>query len=567
MELKKLGKFIYLIIMFIYGFVVLGLAVSSYSEIKTIANNFSYLMDNWTSDFINGISVSTSGACPSNYSPFFTYSWPGTNAGCYCSSLTSGACNSTQISRGCRTISAMASEQWSKWGNGAIICVKKIKGYNFAEKLLKYPLTCSSSEKTCLTSSEVKTCIPSSESCPITKFTVGTSPPTDAVYQSLYYFGSYNIYYTTEKAQLPAVEGLVMEDKPCEDKTIKNISPGRTDYMLMKSKKTRCTNYDSRWQSLGTIDESSFYNGNSKGSLSTTLPGYSISASYSWSQSIRNNFPWKYTEECRNNAYDVYKYKDKYNLAVNFQLIIMIINIIAAVFLSILYPFFTIQNLRGVDLSCFKGKGEEEKKRIDRWSKILKYLFKFIQLPFFIAAVIISGAIRVVFIIIANENCSDNLTNSQFKDVGDALNQKVYSGNITNLALLLAFLVLDIVLFIKGKYCPSKNSTQVQAVNSDNINNNNPDTAKGGKMMSPGVEMNPNSEKINLVSQGQAQSQNMNYQNNQPNDNNQFMNYQQPMGNQQYNQPMGYNQQQPVVYNQPAQVMLVPVVFGQVQQN
>lgn len=480
MELAKIGKLVYLFIMFVYGFVVLALAISAYSEIKKISDNFGYIMDNWKLDFINGITVSSTGVCPSYYSPFFSYSWPGTVDGCYCSSLAVGACNSTQISRGCRTISSMSAETWSRWGSGATICVKRISGYSFAEKALKYPLNCGSNEKSCQTNPTTKVCVPNTESCPITRIYVGTSPPGDGTYQSIPYYSSYRVYYSTDQQSLPLVESLMMEDKPCIDKTRKNISPSRTDYMLMKSKRTRCSDYDNRWQTFATIDETSFYSGNGRSGLSTSLPGYSISSSYSWSQTYRNNFPWKYDEVCRNTAHDVYVYKDKYNLALKFQLVILIINIFAAIFLSVLFPFFEIQNLRGVDLPCFKGTGEEEQKRIKKWGKILKYTFKFIQLPFFIAAVVISGAIRIVFVAIGNENCSDSLTNSQFKDVGDSLDKKVYSGNITNLALLAAFLALDLLLWAKGKYCSKKKAVQPE------------ETAKGNNMMSPtNIEMNP----------------------------------------------------------------------------
>ena len=557
MELKKLGKLVYLTLMFIYGFVVLALAISAYSKIKGIADNFTFLMDNWKSEFINSLTVSSSNSCPSGYVPLFPYNWPGTNTGCYCTSLASGACNSTQINQGCRTITAQAAQTWSEWQGGANICVKRISGYNFAEKALSYPLSCSSSEQACGMSSSIQVCVPKTQSCPITKMVIATSPPTDTSYQSIPYYGSYNVYYTTTANSFPVVESVVMEDKPCEDKTHQNISPLRTDYTLMKSKRTHCSDYDNRWSIVSTIAEPGFYSGNGQSGLTTTLPGFVISSSYSWSQSIRNNFQWSYSSTCREFGYKVYVYKDQYNLASNFQVVIMAINIVAAIFLSILFPFFEIQNLRGVDLPCFPGKGEEEEKKIEKTAKVLKYLFKFIQLPFFIAAVVISGAIRGVFVIVGNENCSDSLTNQQFKDVGDALNKQVYSGNITNLALLLAFLALDIVLQLKKRYC-SKPPTKVQSEspNTGRDNAKAPDT-----VISPTIEMGPmgSNEQSNLINPMQPvyQQPPPQYQQPPPQYQQPPPQYQQPPP--QYQQPPPQYQQPPPQYQQPAPMYQQPI--------
>lgn len=57
--------------------------------------------------------------------------------------------------------------------------------------------------------------------------------------------------------------------------------------------------------------------------------------------------------------------------------IMMGINILAAIVLSIILTFMEVMNLCGYDFPCIKGDGKEERDKIRKVRKVLKYGMKF----------------------------------------------------------------------------------------------------------------------------------------------------------------------------------------------
>lgn len=59
-------------------------------------------------------------------------------------------------------------------------------------------------------------------------------------------------------------------------------------------------------------------------------------------------------------------------------MIMMVINIIAAIVLSIILTGMEVLNLCGYDLPCVRGDGKEERDKIRKVRKYLKYGMKFV---------------------------------------------------------------------------------------------------------------------------------------------------------------------------------------------
>ena len=69
--------------------------------------------------------------CPANYEPAFSYSWPGSNFGCYCnpssnlSFLLEGYCSPDFIQSGCQNLMNQLPFTVSNWGNYGLLCLKR----------------------------------------------------------------------------------------------------------------------------------------------------------------------------------------------------------------------------------------------------------------------------------------------------------------------------------------------------------------------------------------------------------------------------------------------------------
>ena len=61
---------------------------------------------------------------------------------------------------------------------------------------------------------------------------------------------------------------------------------------------------------------------------------------------------------------------------------------IATFMLGIILVGMEIANLCGYDLPCVEGEGEDERKKLKRFKKIVNYFFKGVQLPFQIYAIV-----------------------------------------------------------------------------------------------------------------------------------------------------------------------------------
>ena len=104
-------------------------------------------------------------------------------------------------------------------------------------------------------------------------------------------------------------------------------------------------------------------------------------------------------------------------------------------------------NLIGKDVPCIEGTGEQEAKKLKIYKFVLKYLFKLIQIPLVIYALVLSSSNKGFYLEIKDKACSDS-------DVMGAINlfsnmiDKIDSSNKTIIYSLFITIIIDIVLEI-----------------------------------------------------------------------------------------------------------------------
>ena len=155
---------------------VLGWSITSivltaimYSKLKDVEGNFDSILANWKSDVITDFEVKEGSAnsntaltCSADYEPFLSYTFPGTNRFCLCTSgniIEGNCCGSSSFRRMLRRSSSSSSsrnkcntcygkqydsvsaETYQKFritvGSDkfpVLFCVKRLSGYNFFDK-------------------------------------------------------------------------------------------------------------------------------------------------------------------------------------------------------------------------------------------------------------------------------------------------------------------------------------------------------------------------------------------------------------------------------------------------
>ena len=108
---------------------------------------------------------------------------------------------------------------------------------------------------------------------------------------------------------------------------------------------------------------------------------------------------------------DMFSAKDKFDSAQSMQLIVFVVNILVCLVLGVIFPLMGLLNACDYDLSCIKGDGEEEYKRMNRIKKVMSYGSKALQLPFMIVAILTSKKIKAIYSVAADNSCSEKYTN------------------------------------------------------------------------------------------------------------------------------------------------------------
>jgi hypothetical protein len=299
----------------------------------------------------------------------------------------------------------------------------------------------------------------------------------------------------------------VNEYAMCNLKKDTNITPNRPEFNLLKSKRTSCGSAgNTKWTATDSITEQQLFTANSlyayvtpgldnfdettKG-LNGYYPNTKSGADYNWKLFSRRYVPW--TMKCRDRMKPLVEKTDFVTALRKAQLGVLVVGILSGVVLGIVLSYMELQNLRGKDIACIQGEGEDERKRIKRIKKILNYVFKLTQIPFQIWAIIMASLAKTLFNDLADEACSDAETQATLTFLAKSLTS-TYTSTLTALALLLATIVLDLLLTLweKRKKTNSTQPIQIQSKNnSDDVlalqNNSSTARLEGSFVKSPEI--------------------------------------------------------------------------------
>lgn len=439
----------------IFSFIITSL-VFSIKGFFDLANDNSFhyflMLENWRLPSITDILPVRTTTCPQNYSYLIPYEFGGTQEGCDCRGIfaypdiQTGFCDYNQTLDGCRNISSLPGKAMPKWAGSTVWCVKREEGDTFMNRagLVDMGGNCRNGYLKCGEggkSQRDRMFCTSAKKCPINSFYVGQNPPTANDYEFSSTFdteqgANYSLYVSRNKSNtLPVVEFRVSEEKVCLNNKVNYLSPShKEEYPLMINRREKCSEFDERFSVLDSMTEKSYFEVNGLDFLEYILPNFQLSNSIHWNLYDRSYVDFKI--ECR---YLMIELESNENLVSELRSGIRNLLIVLTVFLSIFLVFhmFTVK----FPVVSFTGN----------------YLLRLICLT--CAAKNVNKAINYSnsFSNIRGMNCSDDIANNFFSDIGNE--EKILQDMRVIIYFTIAFIAFDIILgliWFLGYYLPKK---------------------------------------------------------------------------------------------------------------
>ena len=473
------------------------LVINAYLKLSENVGEFGDLVENWQTKTI--LELSLNNTCPIGYEKAANDRvWPGVKAGCYCGDVSSTVlkqknitcspfctsdCSIEMKSVGCKSVAPRDAQALTHWferdSTPLQICVKRSNESFAGSATLTSPSgDCPSGYIKCGTSAENVFCTKEAK-CPISGITIrAPSSPigcngavdcfdvegtTGSITKILTFTRSDN-----EDAK-PLSEVSINENGMCNLKSKRDVTPGRPQFYLLNSKSSGCNQEgNNKWVISDTIKEYDLFKRNGLQTYianlhvydqpSVNLDGYyplgKSGLDFNWHVFSRGYIDWKIS--CRDRLETLVGKGDFITQLKTGQLALLIIGMTSTAVLGFVLSFMEFQNLRGVDLSCISGKGEEERKKLLRIKKVLNYGFKLIQIPFQVWAIILTTKSKGLFADLADETCSTLDVQETLSFLSKTLNS-TYQSNIIALGVLAGSLFLDLILMCCEKKDDAKN--------------------------------------------------------------------------------------------------------------
>ena len=485
---QRVIAIITIIALLIYAIINIALVLSAYLKLSTNVGVLLELIENWQTGTIQDLTVAA--VCPTGYeSALKDRYWDGVQAGCWCGNVNSNtlktkkitctpfctsACTADATKAGCTNIPSKSPQILNYWtknagisGGYAQICIQRSsENYASMAPLTTSTGTCPTGYTKCGSSKENVFCTKQTK-CPINSITVASVASTTgcttagncAVLMSN--SGSYKtITYTrgdtTDK--IPSSQFTINEYGMCELKSTDNITPNRPQFALNRNKDTTCnTAGNVKWTVTDSTTEDQVFAANGLTTYISSLSTYTDTktgmtgyyqnsksgSDYTWNLFTRRYIPWHVN--CRDEMHNLMDKSTFVKKLRTAQLAVVVIGCISGFILGVVLAVMEIMNLRGTDLPCISGKGEEERIKLRRIKSIMSYLFKLIQVPFQIWAIVLCGSAKHLLIAVASRKCSDDNTNATLVYIAKTLSA-TYSSTITALGLLVVSVIIDLIL-------------------------------------------------------------------------------------------------------------------------
>jgi len=470
-------------VLLVYGIVNIYLVVNAYNKLDANVDILGDIVNNWKTNTITDIRVLSTGSACSTLGTGFESAlkdryWPGVDDGCYCnpsivtetqktdknvtcSPFCTGTCSANAQLINCENV-AGRSKQLLNYvgtlgGNPSQICVQRSSESFSTVGSANKDGSCPSGYTTCGTGNNMY--CTKLGSCPVSSILIESGSTCLSGYTCYQLTsGLYVKFAKGVDGTLPLAELTLNEYAMCDIKSEDNITPGRKTFSLIDTKPTTCyAQGDDKWSYTATVTEADLFTANSLDAYITTLAAYDdtannmngyyenglTGANFNWKVATRGYIPWK--AGCRDKVDSFIKKKTFVDKSQSAQLALLVIGIISTLFLSVVLGIMEIQNLRGVDLSCFDGKGEEERTKLKRFKKFVNYGFKFLQVPFQLWAIFLAAGAKNLFAAVAADSCSSDEINANILYLSKNL-ASTHKSNLTALAILVATLIFDLIL-------------------------------------------------------------------------------------------------------------------------
>jgi hypothetical protein len=457
---------LYLIAMLVYTAyttVVAGIAFTNYSK---ITGAFASLISNWQQPLIMDINaVAPAANCATGYSPLTVYTWPGSNAGCDCSTSTDvttpthnatiikkiyvGTCNSTQILYTCTGIGATAAKSMTDY-HGFVYCVKRSPDtFVSLATNLQTDGTCKALYTQCggMTNKLNAVCVPngaypSSTGCPLMDIKDSSSASYSAVSGSTDFFDTYGI-----QDPAPISEILFNDGGVCSGQ-LNTFTTTGGNHLLLTKNYTVCSSFDTsftQFKAIG-VTKTQLFSDNS-----VTLPSQIQPIITTPTQTIypfKRNF-FGFQPQCRADVATMVSNESKVLSIKTAQTILFIVSVVVAFILGIIFTIIEIcvlcktQQVQNCQ-SCLNSRD------------YLNWAIKIIHMACLIWAVAMAAGIKSYFTNLGNKMCGDANTNSNLSNLADQINTYVYSKDLQAIIIGAIMIFIDILMIIYKCCCAKK---------------------------------------------------------------------------------------------------------------
>jgi len=446
-----------------WSLVMIILAILAYLSLSSPPNHLRDLLDNWQQSPIYALkTVPKTQSCPFGWETISRVGhWPGSVAGCYCSSsnsLRQGFCADSDLSQGCVDVPETTPFDLQSW-RGRILCLWRGGTAVYYASAYDSNAADHCPSKTDIYGNTVlfracgsglgSHCAEEGLSCPVSSMQLqGPGQPTPTGFPFAEYFGeSQVLYYSNDDSSpiLPIIDITITRGPVCFEDPGDEGFPDTEIYPLLAAAQDLCTYNDSRYIVLDQIAEAEYFKDNDFEGV-VDLPGLGLKTDRNWVLAARRSIEWM--PHCTQGSFsmlDVNDHRDPLPAITRVQIALLVAVCVLCGYLLLPDPL----------LNCFcYAKSPDDISEFDaplRGMFTLERLVKLLLLPFTIAAVWIVTYHHNWFQDLTQKCCSDPLTNASFDFVYFATNDTflidwaIFS---LNLVILLADSVFGITVFI-----------------------------------------------------------------------------------------------------------------------
>lgn len=424
--------------------------IQAKKQVKLLSEGFGSLTSNWNADMVFDISSTQPGSLPADgYVTNWQGRWPGTVAGCYCwqsdsemnvkKGLYDRKCNSNETQLDCKDITPTDAKDMPNWAGSARLYATRIRGTSFIDsyKFMNEDGTCQSGYKNCGSKGTRAKglCIKNSiTDCPITDISTSTFSGARQVT-----FPTMSLYIGNANNNNPVCDLSISQNHLCFIRTQYPLADGRTKYLLLNGDYESCFKDQTAWSvdEMGEIDYLNI-NGVDYNKLIDYNPSNNfryqlmIARILDWSPSCADTVPSMLSKPSElDQTYSQYK--------ILFGLYIASLSIAGIGYIAAIFGIV---------------KNRHHTLKLGVLIRIIAFLLIVTSMFICVARI---NSFQGYFKGIVDQECSNDSTNQNFKQISDSIKTKIHSKNVIFIVLSFVGIFIEIIIaiIVIRKFAPS----------------------------------------------------------------------------------------------------------------